>query len=56
MVTKNNNITFIDLFSGVGGMSLGFMEQGFELLCAIDSNQDCAITFKENHTDYTVYM
>lgn len=51
MVTKNKKITFIDLFSGVGGLSLGFIKAGFDLLCAIDFDEDCANTFKRNHKD-----
>lgn len=32
----NGKYTFIDLFSGCGGMSLGFEMAGFEGLLAID--------------------
>ena len=49
MATKNKKPTFIDLFAGVGGMSLGFIDAGFDLLCAIDFDEDCYNTFKRNH-------
>lgn len=38
--------TGIDLFSGVGGMSLGFEQAGFDVLAAIDNN----IKNKETHS------
>lgn len=40
--------TFIDLFSGCGGMSLGFELAGFKSLLAIDSWEDALVTYKRN--------
>ena len=40
--------TFIDLFSGCGGMSLGFELAGFKSLLAIDSWEDALVTYKSN--------
>jgi DNA (cytosine-5)-methyltransferase 1 len=40
--------TSIDLFAGCGGLSLGFMQAGFEVLFANDINPICANTFLEN--------
>lgn len=42
--------TFIDLFSGCGGLSLGFEMAGFEGLCAIDCWQDALDTYAFNRT------
>lgn len=40
--------TFIDLFSGCGGLSLGFEMAGFESLLAIDFWQDALDTYAHN--------
>jgi len=38
----------IDLFSGCGGMTLGFKWAGFESIVASDIDVNCAATFKRN--------
>lgn len=43
--------TFIDLFSGCGGMSLGFEQAGFKCLLAIDCWEDALITYRHNRKD-----
>ena len=40
--------TCIDLFSGVGGMSLGVIEAGFEVVCAVEADAISAITYLNN--------
>ena len=35
---NNNSLKVIDLFCGVGGMSLGALRAGFKLACAVDNN------------------
>ena len=40
--------TFIDLFAGCGGLSLGFEMAGFESLLAIDNWKDALITYEHN--------
>lgn len=40
--------TYIDLFAGAGGMSLGFDNAGFRNLLAVEFNKDFAETYKEN--------
>lgn len=40
--------TFIDLFAGCGGLSLGFEKAGFEGLLAIDNWQDALDTYCRN--------
>jgi len=40
--------TVIDLFSGAGGLSLGFQAAGCRVLAAIDVNEAAARTFAEN--------
>lgn len=45
---QDNLQTFIDLFSGCGGLSLGFEMAGFKSLLAIDSWQDALNTYAYN--------
>lgn len=39
----------VDLFSGAGGLSRGFMDAGFDILLGIDFEDAALKTFKENH-------
>ena len=39
----------IDLFAGVGGLSLGFEKQGFEVLIANEYDKSIAAAYIENH-------
>ena len=41
----------IDLFSGCGGLSLGFQEAGFHVLLGVDNDKAALKTFAQNHTD-----
>ena len=45
---KDHQYTFIDLFSGCGGLSLGFEQAGFTGLLAIDNWQDALDTYLYN--------
>ena len=47
--TKNK--TFVDLFAGAGGMSLGFSMQGYKLLGAIEIEKNFFETYKMNHAE-----
>ena len=38
----------IDLFCGIGGLSLGFEQSGFEVISAIDMWKDAIVTFNHN--------
>jgi len=44
----NSALTFIDLFSGCGGFSLGLERAGFSCLAAIDSDRVAVDTFRAN--------
>lgn len=41
--------TFVDLFAGAGGMSLGFQWAGFECVMGTDFDKDASSTYKLNH-------
>ena len=43
--------SYIDLFCGSGGLSLGFKEAGFHCPLAIDSDPDAAATYRRNLGD-----
>lgn len=55
MAGKKNNWTIVDLFSGVGGLSLGFIQQGFELVFANDNDHWAMETFRKNHSNTPFY-
>ena len=41
-------VTYVDLFSGAGGMSLGFKMAGFENIFSVDCDHDSCETYREN--------
>ena len=43
-----NTIRTISLFSGGGGLDIGFEQAGFDILYATDINHDCCETLKMN--------
>lgn len=49
-------INVVDLFSGVGGMSLGFKMEGFKTVLAIEKDESIADSFKKNHKDTKVVV
>ncbi len=59
----NREPTFIDLFCGCGGFSLGLIRAGFRCLAAVDFNEEAIQTFKANfskdivalHKDLTTF-
>ena len=44
-----NSYNVIDLFSGAGGMGLGFKEAGFNIIVANDIFKEAATTYRHNH-------
>jgi DNA (cytosine-5)-methyltransferase 1 len=46
---KNKKLRVLDLFSGCGGLSYGFMQAGFNVVAGIDNWEDSLETFKKNH-------
>lgn len=41
----------IDLFCGIGGLSLGFEQAGFEVISAVDMWKDAVVTYNHNRKD-----
>ncbi|MCG3215921.1 MAG: DNA cytosine methyltransferase [Candidatus Heimdallarchaeota archaeon] len=52
--SQNHSYTFVDLFSGAGGFSLGFFQEGFHDLLAIEMNVDAAETYRRNFPKSTI--
>jgi DNA (cytosine-5)-methyltransferase 1 len=50
-----SNLKIIDLFAGVGGLSQGFISNGFEVEFAIEYDKDIAESYRLNHPNSTVY-
>ena len=50
---ERNALSFIDLFSGCGGLSLGLLKSGWKGLFAIEQNPDAFETLKHNLVDGT---
>lgn len=48
-----DSFNFVDLFAGCGGMSEGFIMNGFKLLAANEVDKNIMLTNKFNHSRYT---
>lgn len=46
---SNKTYNVVDLFSGAGGLSRGFMDEGFNVVLGVDFDDAALKTFKENH-------
>ena len=51
--SDHKKLTFIDLFSGCGGFTLGMLRAGFDCMAAIDSNAQAVATLRTNLQDKT---
>lgn len=49
MTNKNYKLKVLDLFSGCGGLSFGFVKQGFNVVAGVDNWKDSLVTFEHNH-------
>lgn len=46
---KMSNLTVVDLFSGAGGLSRGFLDAGYDVALGVDFDDMALKTFKANH-------
>ena len=53
---KKNSLTFIDLFSGCGGLSCGLEMAGHHWLLGVDANKEAIQSFAQNHHEAEVYL
>lgn len=52
---KNNKYRVISLFSGAGGMDMGFIKAGFEIVYANDFFKEAVESYKNNIGNHVVY-
>lgn len=50
-----NKVKVVSLFSGCGGMDLGFLQSGYDIIWANDFLKDACETYKKNIGDHIVY-
>ncbi|NLF41735.1 MAG: DNA cytosine methyltransferase [Bacteroidales bacterium] len=46
---EKNSLNIVDLFCGCGGLSLGFLRAGFNIVLGVDIDKAAVRSFKENH-------
>lgn len=46
-----SEITAVSLFTGAGGMDIGFEHEGVRILCANELNRDACDTYEANHPE-----
>ncbi len=56
MNTQTKSFTFIDLFSGCGGLSSGLEMAGHRCLLGVDANKEAIQSFAANHQEAAVYL
>ena len=49
--SKSNNLNFIDLFSGAGGIGIGFSQAGYNQIFSADFDSAVAMTHRNYHKD-----
>ena len=49
IIKQSSGYNVVDLFSGAGGLSRGFMDAGFNVVLGVDFDDAALKTFKENH-------
>ena len=54
MIKKRKKITAVSLFTGCGGLDLGFTSEGFEIIWANDYDHWACETYKRNFGDHVV--
>jgi len=55
MLTIEHAPRVVSLFSGAGGMDLGFIQAGFKVIWANDNNHDCCETYRHNIGNHILY-
>lgn len=48
---NKHNLTLVDFFCGAGGLSLGFLQEGFNVKLASDIEDVCVQTYRYNHPE-----
>lgn len=53
-MTSGSRLSFVDLFSGAGGLSLGLRSAGFEPALAVDTDRQALETYRRNLGEHTL--
>ncbi len=53
-MNENKKLTVVDLFSGCGGLSRGFLDAGYNVILGVDNDESSLKTFKVNHGESKV--
>ena len=48
-----NDFSVVDLFCGIGGLSYGFVLEGFKIDAGIDLDKSCQFAFEKNKHEHT---
>ena len=51
----DKKFTCIDLFSGAGGLSKGFLDAGYNVVLGVDFDDAALTTFKANQLTFSYY-
>ncbi|MCL5009021.1 MAG: DNA cytosine methyltransferase [Patescibacteria group bacterium] len=51
----NKKLKVVDLFAGIGGLSLGFQQSDFKVVAAFDNWEPAIEVYKENFDDHNIY-
>lgn len=54
-IKSSNNINVLDLFSGAGGLSEGFKEEGFHIVAAVEYDKQISETYLLNNPETYVF-
>src|SRR3989344_1754921 len=49
---KDKKIKVLSLFSGIGGLDLGFVKMGFDIVATLEWNKDCCDTLRANKESF----
>ena len=47
-----NNLNFLELFAGAGGLSEGFIETGFNPIAYVEQDHNCCLTLETRKVYY----
>lgn len=48
-------VSVVDLFCGIGGMTHGFIKEGFNVVAGVDNDGTCRYAYEKNNSDATFY-
>jgi DNA (cytosine-5)-methyltransferase 1 len=51
LIKSSNKPKLVDFFCGAGGLSMGFIQEGFSVVLANDNQDVCCETYKYNHPE-----